>query len=81
MTLPVLPFVLLIVALGNLVLYQRATHELSRVLTACIAVTCLIWGFAIAHWSIHLLCLLLLLKFRHLALVSASVLVSSRDRF
>lgn len=81
MTLPVLPFVLLIIALGNLVLYQRATHELLRVLAACIAVTCLIWGFAIAHWSIHLLCLLLLLKFRRLTLVSASVLASSRDRF
>ncbi|NJK99533.1 MAG: hypothetical protein HC910_02835 [Spirulinaceae cyanobacterium SM2_1_0] len=81
MLLPVFPLLLLILALGNLYLYQRADHELSRVLTAGIAVACLVWGFVIAHWSIHLLCLLLLLKFRHLPFVSASsVLVSSRER-
>ncbi len=81
MTLPIFPLLLLIAALGNLFLYQRSTHELPRLLSAGIAVVCLVWGFAIAHWSIHLLSLLLLLKFRQLPFVSASVLVSSRDRF
>ncbi len=78
---PVFPLGLLILALLSLIVYQRATHELTRLLAAGIACVALIWGFAIAHWSIHLLSLLLLLKFRHLPLVSARVLVSGRDRF
>lgn len=60
MILTMLPASLLIVALGSIVLYQKVTHELSRMLLAVSAIVCLIWGFAIAHWSIHLLCLFLL---------------------
>ncbi|MEM9544120.1 MAG: hypothetical protein AAGA60_32125 [Cyanobacteria bacterium P01_E01_bin.42] len=62
------PLLLLICALGNLFLYQRLTHDVYRVLTAAIAVVCLIWGFAIAHWSIHVLSLFLLLRFKNVIL-------------
>ncbi|MDB9311999.1 hypothetical protein PN462_02715 [Spirulina sp. CS-785/01] len=68
MMLPIFPLLLLVFALGNLFLYQRSSHDVYRVLTAAIAVVCLIWGFALAHWSIHLLSLVLLLKFRDLPL-------------
>ena len=61
---PVFPIFFLIIALGAIFFYQRASHELTRVLMAVTATVCLIWGFAIAHWSIHLLCLALLLRFR-----------------
>jgi hypothetical protein len=47
-------------ALGNIWLHRRITHDVYQVLTVVCAAVCLIWGFAIAHWSIHLFCLLLL---------------------
>ncbi len=64
MLFPLLPIILLSIALLNIIIYQKTNHELTRVLTATTAIVTLIWGFAIAHWSIHLLCLVLLLRFR-----------------
>lgn len=72
MMIPVLPLLLLVIALGNVFLYQRSSHDVYRVLTAAIIVVCLIWGFAIAHWSIHLLSLLLLFRFRQVSLQTSS---------
>jgi len=66
MMLPVFPLLLLSIAIGSILLYQRVSHELWRVLAAGTAIVCLIWGFAIAHWSIHLLSLVVLLKFKEL---------------
>ncbi|MCW6037408.1 hypothetical protein K4A83_14160 [Spirulina subsalsa FACHB-351] len=70
--LPLFPLLLLFLALGNICIYQRSTNELTRVLTVATAAVCLIWGFAIAHWSIHLLSLLLLFKYRGLAFALSS---------
>jgi hypothetical protein len=64
MMLPLLPIILLIVALGSVFVYQKTAHEVTRVLAASSVIVCLVWGFAVAHWSIHLLCLLFLLKLR-----------------
>ncbi|WP_026079696.1 hypothetical protein [Spirulina subsalsa] len=72
MMLPVFPLLLLFLALANIWIYQRSTNELTRVLTVATAAVCLIWGFAIAHWSIHLLSLLLLFKYRELAFALSS---------
>lgn len=62
MTIPLLPLCLLIMALISIWFYQRTANDIYRALSAITAVICLIWGFAIAHWSIHLLCLLLLYR-------------------
>ena len=67
MMLPLLPLSLLIVALVSIWHYQRSANDIYRVLSALMAVVCLIWGFAIAHWSIHLFSLLLLLNFRRVS--------------
>lgn len=67
MMFPVFSLLLLSVALCSILLYQRTSHELWRVLAAGTAVVCLIWGLAIAHWSVNLLGLLVLLKFKDLA--------------
>ena len=71
MILPVLPLGLLLIALAGIWYYQRTANDIYRVLSAIIAVVCLIWGFAIAHWSIHLLSLLLLYKFNSVSLNKA----------
>lgn len=63
MILPIFPLILLLTAIGSIFIYQKASHEVTRMLAAGAAVVCLIWGFSIAHWSIHLLCLCLLLRF------------------
>ena len=65
---------LLIIALGSILIYQRTSHELTRMLSCGCAIVFLIWGFAIAHWSIHLLCLLLLLNIK----VSRNLLQTAR---
>ncbi len=62
MTIPLLPLCLLIMALVSILFYQRTANDIYRALSAMTAIICLIWGFAIAHWSIHLLCLLLLYR-------------------
>ncbi|WP_242032839.1 hypothetical protein [Oscillatoria sp. FACHB-1406] len=61
MMLPILPLLLLGTAIYSIFLYQKGSGELLRVLAAVTAIVCLIWGFAIAHWSILLLGLVLLL--------------------
>ncbi|MEC4803638.1 MAG: hypothetical protein SAJ12_03475 [Jaaginema sp. PMC 1079.18] len=64
MTLPFFPLLLLVIAFINIIWYQRAAHELPKMLAAGAVIVCLVWGFAIAHWSIHLLGLFFLFKFR-----------------
>ena len=44
--------------------YQKTDNDIFGALTVASAVACLIWGLVIAHWSIHLLGLVVLLKFR-----------------
>ena len=64
--LPMLPLFLLATALYSIVVYHRTSGELARVLAAGAAGVFLIWGFAIAHWSVQIVGLLLLLKSRRL---------------
>lgn len=66
MMLSAFSFLLLSIAIGSILLYQRVSDELWRVLAAGTAMVCLIWGFAIAHWSVQLLGLVALLKFKDL---------------
>ena len=54
----------LAIAFVSLYLYQRSTHEVAKVLTLASTIVSIIWGFATAHWGLHLLCLLLLTRFR-----------------
>ncbi|MEB3225052.1 MAG: hypothetical protein VKJ86_04535 [Synechococcus sp.] len=54
----------LAIALGSLYLYQRSSHEVVKVLTLASTAVSIIWGFATAHWGLHILCLLLLTRFR-----------------
>jgi membrane protein YdbS with pleckstrin-like domain len=71
MILPIFPLTLLTIALVSIWYYQRTANDIYRVLSAIIAVVCLIWGFAIAHWSVHLLSLVLLYKFNTVSFNSA----------
>ncbi|AFY76676.1 hypothetical protein Ple7327_1282 [Pleurocapsa sp. PCC 7327] len=64
MMLPMFPVLLLIVAVGSVLWYQHTNNDIFWVLAVATAITCLIWGLVIAHWSILLVGLLALLKFR-----------------
>jgi len=64
MMIPLLSFGFLLIALGSIVLYQKANGEATKILAASGAVVFLLSGFALAHWSIHLLSLLLLFNLR-----------------
>lgn len=55
---------LLAIAILSIYCYQSFDHEVAKVLAAATATVCLIWGFAIAHWGLHLLCLLILMRYR-----------------
>ncbi|NJN74269.1 MAG: hypothetical protein HC799_16460 [Limnothrix sp. RL_2_0] len=52
------------IALGSVYLYQNSDHEVMKVLAVFTAAVCIIWGFATTHWGLHLLCLLLLMRYR-----------------
>lgn len=62
-----LPLLLLFVTIGSIWWYSRTHHEIYRVLAAALAIVFLVWSFAVAHWSLHLLGLLLLLRFEWLS--------------
>lgn len=55
---------LLAIAFLSIYCYQTSDHEVAKVLAAAAAAVCLIWGFAIAHWGLHLVCLFLLLRYK-----------------
>ena len=62
MTIPIFPILLFLTAVGSIILYQRTALDIFKVLAAGTAIVCLIWGLVIAHWTIHLLSLIVLLK-------------------
>ncbi|MGI0482129.1 hypothetical protein ACN4EE_15255 [Geminocystis sp. CENA526] len=55
---------LLLMSIISVIIYKRTNQEIHLVLTIFTAVILVIWGFAVAHWSIHLLALLTLLCIR-----------------
>ena len=61
MAIPMFLILLFSTALVNLFLYLRTANDIFGVLAVGMTICCLIWGLVIAHWSIHLLALLVLL--------------------
>jgi hypothetical protein len=58
MTFPLLHLVLFTTTIFSVWVYQKINQELTRMLTATLAIVGFIWGLAIAHWSIQLLILI-----------------------
>ena len=73
MMLPIFPILLFLTAIGSIFLYQCTDLDIFKVLAVGVAIVCLIWGLAIAHWSIHLLSLIVLLKFKSPVLKTVQV--------
>ncbi|NEP13945.1 MAG: hypothetical protein F6K14_27835 [Symploca sp. SIO2C1] len=76
--------ILLLCAVGSILLFLRASHEVPRVLAVGSAILCLICGVAMAPWPIQLLVFLLILSLERLrpfkTAVSESLPISSRQR-
>lgn len=64
MLLSMFPLLLLVMSLGSILWYQRTDNDIFGVLGVISAVIGLIWGLTIAHWSINLLGLVVLLLVR-----------------
>jgi hypothetical protein len=64
MLLPLFPLLLLVTAIASIICYQRTGNDIFGVLGVSTTLASLIWGLVIAHWSIHLLSLILLVRFR-----------------
>lgn len=62
MLLPLFPLLLLVTAIVSIVCYQRTGNDIFGVLGLSTTFACLLWGLVVAHWSIHLLSLILLVK-------------------
>lgn len=54
-------FLLLVTALTSIVIYLRTNNDIFGLLGIFMSLICLIWGLAIAHWSVHVLALFALL--------------------
>jgi hypothetical protein len=61
MMIPLFITLLLLTTIVSVFLYQHTNQEIYLVLALFTAVIFLIWGLAIAHWSVHILALLALL--------------------
>jgi len=55
------PILLLVTALTSIIIYLRTDNDIFALLAVGMSLICLVWGFAIAHWSIHVLALFALL--------------------
>lgn len=64
MMIPLFLTMLLLTTITSIFIYQRTNQEVHLVLALFTAIIFLIWGLAIAHWSIHILVLLALLYIR-----------------
>jgi hypothetical protein len=60
MMLPLFPLLLLAMAIGSVLVYQHTSNDIFGVLAIASAIVCLIWGLAIAHWSVHVFSLIAL---------------------
>lgn len=55
-------FILLFLSTSiSIFLYLRTSQDIFGVLSAIMTIACLVWGLVIAHWSLHLLALLVIL--------------------
>lgn len=57
----VLPILMLSISLLSFLWYLQSANDIFRVLAIGLGVVGTIWGFAIAHWMLLLLCLVALL--------------------
>lgn len=64
MILPIFPLLFLITSICSIIWYQRTGNDIFGVLACGSALACVIWGLVISHWLIHILSLIILLKFR-----------------
>jgi hypothetical protein len=61
---PLFPLLFLMLSLASLLWYQKTDNDIFKALAVSSFVFAIIWGLILVHWSIHLLGLLLILKFR-----------------
>lgn len=61
---PVFPLLMFITTLGSIILYLRTANDIFGVLSVVMAISCLLWGLVVAHWSFLLLALAALLFIR-----------------
>lgn len=57
----ILPFLMLSISIVSFLWYRWHANDIYRVLALGLGAIGTIWGFAIAHWSILVACLLVLL--------------------
>lgn len=55
---------LFLTSIASILIYRRTNQEIHLVLAIFTAIILTIWGFAVAHWSIHILALFVLLWVR-----------------
>ena len=63
-SLPIFPLLMFISTLGSIILYLRTGSDIFGVLSVVMAISFMIWGLVVAHWSVHLLALAALLFVR-----------------
>ncbi|MGK7944419.1 MAG: hypothetical protein AB4058_08110 [Microcystaceae cyanobacterium] len=76
MMLSLFPLLLLITAIWSIIWYQKTNNDIFGVLGTTSAVIGLVWGLVIAHWSINLIGLVLLLFFRSSLLNTLTIKVN-----
>lgn len=64
MLIPVFMTLLLITTIISVFIYQRTNQDIHLILAIFTASILVIWGLAIAHWSIHIFALITLLSIR-----------------
>ncbi|MDJ0581223.1 hypothetical protein [Crocosphaera sp.] len=78
MILPIFPLLFLITSIGSVIWYQRTGNDIFGVLACGSALACVIWGLVISHWLIHILSLIILLKFRTPILGAVKVNINNK---
>ncbi|RMF21645.1 MAG: hypothetical protein D6756_12030 [Cyanobacteria bacterium J083] len=61
MILPIFPILFFLTAIISILLYLKTAQEVYGILAVSSTIVCFIWGLVIAHWSVHIVALILLL--------------------
>lgn len=78
MIIPVFLTLLLLTTIASVFLYKRTNHEIHLVLGIFTFIIFLIWSLAVAHWSIHILALSVLLLVRIPVLTPKTVSINDK---
>jgi uncharacterized membrane protein YhfC len=76
---PIFPLLLVALAIGSLLWYQKTRNDIYQALAVSSIVFALVWALILVHWTVHVLSLILIFFLTSPVLNFARVSISRSD--